>query len=89
MAYRHVRVLALRYYLLCWRKASPLGKLSPQATDEVGCLQQMLVLEPQAIPAKINLMPRPPLLGEVASSASDDDGEVAQSSCSSLRRKQE
>ena len=33
---------------------------------------------------KMNLMPRPPLLGEVASSVSDDDGEVVPEDCLSV-----
>ena len=48
------------------QKASPMGKLSPQATDEVICLRQMLILEPQAISLKLNLIPRVLPLGELA-----------------------
>ena len=44
--------------------------------DEVETLRQMMLLERQRSDRKMNLMPRPPLLGEVASSVSDDDGEV-------------
>ncbi len=43
-----------------------MGKLSPQATDEVICLRQMLILEPQAISLKLNLIPRVLPLGELA-----------------------
>ena len=48
--------------------------------DEVETLRQMMLLERQRSDQKMNLMPRPPLLGEVASSVSEDDGEVVQSS---------
>ncbi len=44
--------------------------------DEVETLRQMMLLERQRSDRKMNLMPRPPLLGEVASSVSEDDGEV-------------
>ena len=39
-------------------------------------LRQYQVLERQRPDGKVSLMPRAPLLGEVASSVSDDDGEV-------------
>ena len=55
------RGLALRSCLPCWRKVLP--------------LRQMPVLERQRSLRKMNLMPRPPLLGEVAK-PSGFDGEV-------------
>ena len=57
------RGLALRYCLPCCRNV-------------ISALRQKSVLERQRSDRKMNLMPRPPLLGEVASSVSDDDGEV-------------
>ena len=59
----HFRWFALRYCLLCWRNV-------------ISALWQMMLLERQRSDRKMNLMPRPPLLGEVASSVSEDDGEV-------------
>ena len=56
------RGLALRSFWQCWRNVRP--------------LRQKSLLERQRSDRKMNLMPRPPLLGEVASSVSDDDGEV-------------
>ena len=62
----HFRWFALRYCLLCWRNV-------------ISALRQMMLLERQRSDRKMNLMPRPPLLGEVASSVSEDDGEVVHS----------
>ena len=56
------RGLALRSFWQCWRNVRP--------------LRQKSLLERQRSDRKTNLMPRPPLLGEVASSVSEDDGEV-------------
>ena len=72
----HFRWFALRYCLLCWRKAFPSRGRWHEVPDEVETLRQMMLLERQRSDRKMNLMPRPPLLGEVASSVSDDDGEV-------------